>query len=228
MTSCQKAFLLSLVAGIAACETPAPVVPPPPVEVAAPPPPNPVSVAVPPECVDATKIPFTYELAVETHLSAEQLKQLQFYSARTFTLTRRLTAEEAGVSKHKVLTKSDGVFEEIEVGCLTPGLVVDVGTTMRANDRFSVSFEKGSPGLQFTNTTAAVLAAPEYASLGSAYLGDEYWLSCDGRVRPTRMGPATYDPHGNSYLLVERDKIESFKKIHKVLPGNTFEDAPPK
>src|SRR5512134_2415162 len=88
----------------------------------------------------SNRVAFTQPLRVQYDLSAEELKNLQYYLSSDVTLQRGFRSEEGEVSgSHRLVRKEGGLVEQVIVRAGTPGIATEVGETSLA-----VSFEPGA------------------------------------------------------------------------------------
>jgi hypothetical protein len=168
-------------------------------------------------------IAFTHELRVENNLSAEEIKNLQFYGS------------------HKLLVVSGKTIEEVVIEEATPGIAVAVGSSA-----ISISFEQGS-SMDFSARDGRLAGDPVPSGGGFAQPPDpfpgnnpdqpqdpftpapvesgsftgNYFLAVEpgGRVTfQTKPFEAVEDSF-KAHLMIDSDTLEDVVKNRKVLPG---------
>lgn len=85
-------------------------------------------------------IDFTHELRDQHHLSADELKNLQYYVSDTITLRRELESGGKQITgNHKLILVAGKTIEEVKIEAKTPGIARIIG-----DHSITVSFEEGS------------------------------------------------------------------------------------
>jgi hypothetical protein len=175
------------------------------------------------ECSDPDLVSIGPDDLAELEFDDELIKQIQFYASRTLVLERQLQSGDAAVHEHRIVTRHGVDFEEVELPCLTPGVVVDVPTLVGDGDierlrALRVSFEEGSSGLLYKGWKTT------YSLWPTATLPDAYRIELDGNIYLTKFRP----PDGSAevpwiemhQLLVSRSHLEDVKRNRRVLKGN--------
>ncbi len=167
-----------------------------------------------PGCDLNGKVPFTPEMIKQDNLLDEEIRQLQFYASGAFTLRREFTEQVHDTARHKLVVKDGTTYEEIQVPCLTPGLVATFGPG--PSRHIFVTFEANSGGIDFfaypsRNAGAfSVFPPPEARDASNAVVfeGNRYTVE------------------GDAALLIEREQLASVQNKKRVLSGLKA-DAPP-
>lgn len=159
----------------------------------------------------SNRVAFTQPLRVQYDLSAEELKNLQYYLAGDVTLQRGFRSEEGEVSKgHALVRKEGGVVEQVIIRSGTPGIATDIGETS-----LTVSFEAGA-SLVFGSPPSDQDPQRKYRLTAERW-GDRYGeLVYGGRTF------YAVDESGEAFLEVVLESLDAVEKKRKVLPGMTL------
>lgn len=159
----------------------------------------------------SNRVAFTQPLRVQYDLSAEELKNLQYYLAGDVTLQRGFRSEEGEVSKdHALVRKEGGVVEQVIIRSGTPGVATDIGETS-----LTVSFEAGA-SLVFGSPPSDRDPQRKYRLTAERW-GDRYGeLVYGGRTF------YAVDDSGEAFLEVVLESLDAVEKKRKVLPGMTL------
>jgi hypothetical protein len=178
-------------------------------------------------------IAFTHELRVENNLSAEEIKNLQFYVSHKITLRRELESGGRQVTgSHKLLVVSGKTIEEVVIEEATPGIAVAVGSSA-----ISISFEQGS-SMDFSARDGRLAGDPVPSGGGFAQPPDPFPGNNPGQPQdpftpaPVESGSFT----GNYFLAVEPggrvtfqtkpfEAVEDSFKAHLMIDSDTLEDV---
>lgn len=149
-------------------------------------------------------VPFTHELREEYDISAEQMRNLQFFVSSDITLQRYLSKSEAGVtSKHTYRVINDSQVEEVKIKPVTPGIA------QRSGDySLIVSFEPGCT-LEFGNV----------AKQGNYSLFARNWSDYTGEVDYCGKQFQAVNGSNNAHLLIDYAVIGTFQKKSHTAKG---------
>jgi hypothetical protein len=186
----------------------------------------------------ASYVPFTQELRNEHKLTADDLRNLQFYNSHSITLRRELARGDRQVTgNHKLLVIAGKQIEEVVIEQHTPGVLVAAGETS-----LQISFEEGT-FVEFTVRGPEPLRDPLVPSGGFAeppdpFPGDRperpepapqtffagsgnYWLLPFDGGQINFQGKA-YDAAGDTslaHLVISTESLESVEEERTVLKG---------
>jgi hypothetical protein len=159
----------------------------------------------------ANRVAFTQPIRTQYDLSAEELKNLQYYLAGDVTLQREIRSEEGEISKsHALVRKEGGVVEQVIVRSGTPGIATDVGETT-----LTVSFE---PGASLVFGSPPTDRDPERKYKLTA----ERWGDRRGELMYGGKTFYAVDWSGEAFLEVVLESLDAVEKKRKVLPGMTL------
>jgi hypothetical protein len=182
-------------------------------------------------------VPFTQELRNEHKLTADDLKNLQFYNSHEITLRRELAHGDRQVTGgHKLLVIAGKQIEEVVIEQHTPGVLIAASETT-----LQVSFEEGT-FLEFAVRGPEPLRDPiapgGFAQPPDPFPGDRpqpepqpqptffagtgnYWLlPLDGGQINFQGKP--YDAVGDTslaHLVINTESLESVEEDRTVLKG---------
>ena len=184
--------------------------------------------------------PFTHELRAAHQLSAEDIKNLQFYVSHEITLRRELKTDSRQITgTHKLLVTAGKTIEEVVVEERTPGVAVNVGPRS-----IEISFEEGSSML-FALRGASAPRPPRKSPSGYAEgpnpfpgndrdepslavessVGGNYFLAMDGGGSTVSFQGIAFDAVEKSYqahLLIDTEALEEVVENRTILGGRTL------
>ncbi len=172
-------------------------------------------------------IPLSHELRTQNSLSADELRNLQFYTSDTITLRRELESGGKQITgNHKLRITEGKTIEEVVIEAKTPGIAVNIGDHL-----ISISFEQGS-FMDF-----APVGGPPTSTASFAVAPDpDPFPGNDGKRRnelPPRP-PASPDPYTGAYALVlgplgkisyqgkDFEVVDDSSKAHLLIDGESL------
>ncbi|MGR8934031.1 MAG: hypothetical protein ACU837_06520 [Gammaproteobacteria bacterium] len=149
-------------------------------------------------------VPFTQEMREQYDLSAEELRNLQFFVSSPVTLQHYMSDSEAGVTpKHTYRVINKSRVEEVDIKPGTPGVAVRPGEYS-----LIVSFEPGCT-LEFGNVNRQ----------GNYSLFARNWSDYIGEVDYCGKEYQAVNGSNNAHLLIDYEVIGKFKKKSRTAPG---------
>lgn len=159
----------------------------------------------------SNRVAFTQQLRAQYDLTAEDLKNLQYYLSGDITLQREFRTEEREISKsHNLVRKEDGLVEQVFIRSGTPGVATDVGETTLA-----VRFEPGA-SLIFGSPPSDRDPQRKYR------LSAERWTEYYGELSYGGKSYHAVDGSGQVFLEVVLESLDAVQTKRKVLPGMTL------
>ena len=197
----------------------------------------------------ARMVPLTQDIRLQTGLSDDELKGLQYYLSDTVVLRRVVESQDRRITgAHKLELVAGKMVEEIEIKRGTPGVAVSINS-----DAIAVSFEPGA-ALQFslrhivqsmglpdsepgrTSPTPDPFPGnkrddpPDVAPARSS--GPEtgvFWIAVDERTSRVPYAGKLFEPIGDTlqaHLMVRAESLEDVVETKRVLPGMKLPQAP--
>lgn len=142
-------------------------------------------------------VPFTHDLREQYDISAEELRNLQFFVSSDVTLQRYMLSSEAGVTpKHTYRVMNNSRVEEVKIQPGTPGVAIRPG-----DYSLIISFEPGCT-LEFGNVNKQ----------GNYSLFARNWSDYTGEVDYCDKEYQAVNNSNNAHLLIDYAVIGKFKK----------------
>ncbi|MCC6527770.1 MAG: DNA-directed RNA polymerase [Polyangiaceae bacterium] len=183
--------------------------------------------------------PFTHELRTASSLTAEDIKNLQFYVSHEIHLRRELKTDSRQITgNHKLVVTAGKTIEEVVVEEETPGVAVEVGPR-----HIEISFEEGTslrfalrgeappvsqplkktrPYAEGPNPFPGNDPEPEAVPVRESGVGGSYFITLDPGGRNVTFQGVTFEAVEQSYqahLLIDTEALEDVVENRTVLGG---------